>query len=567
MLGAIIFVVVYLCCLRESKGKNGYLFAFWAATLAIVLARIRLLERPYMFSALLLALVLYADRKYYDRKSWHFLGIPLIMAFWSNIHMGLLVGCQLLLILRFAKWLEWITNRLNTKKNSAPAQEPAPIWQTVAVIGAMALAALTVSIINPNGIKVLAAPVTFYLDPYWKAAVTELAPVEGATKLILLAFCTAICALQAMNRKTLDLGLILLFIFFAWLALRTQRAILFFAIAAAPLLSKLLTEHFSNWSAKTRLMHVVALPVVWASLTLFSFMPNPTFKYGPGINKRYHPIDIFRFMLKEVQPQPIYNDMAYGGPILWYLYPDFRPFVDGRGEAYDLNFWRNVYAPVSQGHDSLEFLEKNNMRAALTWNPSGTSTPLAAALRDSPDWHLVAYDDFTMLFINNSESNAGLISLYAIIHFDPTEKSFSFSNEDLTAALREAKTALASCPSSVYWKTAVARTSLLSGDLIQAEALYRNLASMHGASYAYARDHAYCLYILGEVKEAEAAFRALTANKEHDGYPWYMLAVIARHDGDKEAAIEAIDKAIQVQPSNQLYIGFQKAANPPDDCP
>ncbi len=560
LLGAAIFLVVYLSCLRESNGRNGYLFAFWAVTLAIVLARIRILERPYLFSALLLALVFHADRKYYEKRAWHFLAIPLLIAFWSNVHMGVLVGCQLLLILRFAKWVQWAAYRVRKKQdNSLCGQIRAPLWQTVALLGSMALAALTVSIINPNGIKVLAAPVTFYLDPYWKSAITELAPVEGFTKLLLLGFCAAVVALQAMNRKTLDLGLILLFTFFAWLAFRTQRAILFFAIAATPLLAKLLTVHFAKWSLRTSFVHMTALPIVWASLILFSFIPDPTFTYGPGINKRYHPVDVFRFILKEVPPQAMYNDMAYGGPILWYIYPEFRPFTDGRGEAYDLDFWKNVYTPISLGHKSLEFFDQHHMSAALTWNPSGTATPLAVVLRNSPEWHLVAYDDFTMLYLKDTEANAGVISRYAISSFDPTESSFAIAKDGLIQAGMEARAALATCPSSIYWKTAVARTALLNGDYSPAEALYKELVTMKGASYPYARDHAYCLYMLGNMEDAEAAFTLLTEHPQQDGYPWYMLAVIARDRGSDQAAGIAIRKAIQVEPSKQLYLEFQKA--------
>lgn len=557
--GALIFLAIFMLAKSEAIGRNRTFLALWATTLAVLLARPRLLERPYLFSALLFVLILHADRKYYSSKTWHTLGIPLVMALWSNIHTGVILGFQLLFILRAAKWIEWLLSLRKAGSTGVIRQSP-PIWQTAALFFAMGISALAVSLINPNGISVLTAPLLFFLDPYGKAAISELAPVTGGLKVLIIATLSVITVLILINRRRIDIGLLLLSVFFGFFALTTQRTILFFSIVAAAQLAHLLSVTFTDWNAKhTWACHAMALPVLWVSTTLFYFMPDPTFAYGIGLNKRYYPIDIFKFMLSEIPSQNFYNDAVYGGPMLWFTFPEFRPFVDGRGDAYSMDFWKYTYDPVSSGVKSLEFFDANGLTGALVWNPHGTSRPLTSELLKAREWHLIACNDFTLLFLRDTAANRTSIQKYDITQFDPTTASLPFAEDALPRAAAEASKSLLVSPTSIYWKTAAAKTMLLAGNYAEAEPLYQELMMLEGSSYAYRRDHAYCIYMLGNTEEAAAAFLELTQHPQQDGYPWYMLALIARNANKPEDATRAIKKAISSDTNNSLYTAFAES--------
>ena len=552
LLGALLFIVVYATAANESSAPGRKFMAFWVATLAVLLARPRLLERPYLVSALLFSIVLYADLKHYSRRSWHFAGIPLIMALWSNIHMGVIVGYQLLFLLRLGKWMEWYLSRRGTTASHA-AKTPAPLMETTSLIASVLLSCLAVSLINPSGLKVLAAPVIYYLDPYWKNVAEFLPPPPGLGRWLLWFLCSMTAALQLMNRRVRDLPLTLVFVFFAWLAFRSQRGALFFSIASAPLLSRLLSAHFSEWPTKSYIIHCICLPAAWVLLTFTAFMPDQTFRYGIGINRRYHPLELFAFILSKFPQQNFYNDMQYGGPILLYLYPDFRPFVDGRGEAYPLDFWKNTYEPVSQGINALEYFNAHKLTGAILWNPVGTSRPLTDVLLKDQEWALAAFDDNTTIFLKRTPENSEVLSEFEIRQFDPTSNEFNIAPDNLAAALAEAATGAELAPQSVYWKTARAKTLLLSGSYAHSEAIYRELLTLGGNSYAHLKDRAYCLYMMGERKSAAEIFTELTLLPEADGYPWYMLAVIAIDEGQISTALNYITQAVCLSPQHQAY--------------
>ncbi len=346
VVGAAIFFVVWLSCRREAGEKS--LWPFWAVTLGLMTARMRFFERPDMFSALFLALLFLLLRRS-RRRAWLWGGVPALMAVWANMHAGVVYGFLLLLAFSAAEWVDWLWERARSDEPSR-MRIRAEMFDLPAA-AAISLAAVLVSVwlINPWGPQVLLAPFSYSFDPFWRNLIYELQPPLGLSRVLLFTYIVLLTALQLSSRRKPDMALALPTVLFAFFSFRSQRSLLLFAVVATPYLCGLLESVCAVWRPSWQRSQRWALPVLWIVLFAGVILPDRSFRYGVGLYPPYYPKGIYGFMKDNVPRQNQYNDMMYGGGILWFLYPDWRSFSDSRGEAYSAGFWRDVYVPVSSG--------------------------------------------------------------------------------------------------------------------------------------------------------------------------------------------------------------------------
>ena len=61
--------IFWLAC-QAARQQAGLLPALWSASLAVLAARERFFERPYLASAFLLAVLLFASLRWRGRRAW-----------------------------------------------------------------------------------------------------------------------------------------------------------------------------------------------------------------------------------------------------------------------------------------------------------------------------------------------------------------------------------------------------------------------------------------------------------------------------------------------------------------
>lgn len=570
-LGVLIFLIVWLSANNET-GKSSY-WPFWACTIGVMLARIRFFERPFMFSFILLALTFYLARRFSGNRRWEWFGMPVLMGIWANIHVGVICGFELLGAFAAGEWMEhwWNTfhrkkfgNRNGEKPDGSSRPTLLPLYQLpIGIILSLAAAILSVSLINPNGIKVLMAPVYFYLNPFWTASIEELHPPSGIYAKLLFSYMGILVLLQIIARKRLDLRMLFACIFFAWLASRTQRAILMFIIVSIPYLSYLLESTFPIRAKRFQRLQAWGLPLAWLILIKSVILADPTFHYGIGFYRPYYPTKIYDFIQDHVPRQNIYNDMMYGGSMLWWLYPEFRPFIDGRGEAYSMDFWQNVYTPVSEGRPIWrDVFRQYQVHGAIISNRRGKPVHrLALKLYNDPQWALVAFDDDTLFFLERIGTNNKLIAKYEYRVIWPGDWTLSIRKETAERAFKEAQQALAFVPDCVFAQTALARACMIKGDYDKALQHYKYLVDRKGAGANYWRDYGYCLYMTDKLAEAEKVFRYMLKNQMDQGFAYYMLHFLALRHGALSEARTYLNKALAIHPDNLSYLEASQNLN------
>lgn len=553
-IGALLIFIVYSCGRRAG---GGVITTLWIATIGLLITRVRFFERPDLFSAVIFAVTLYLDLRFERSRRWQWIGLPALMAFWANTHGGVMYGFVLLCVLAAAEWAEsfWKArsthageNRMNWKELSV---------RPVGILIALAAALASLTVINPNGAKVILVPIAQFGSPFWQSVVVEyFAPTWSNARLFYISI-GALCILQAITWRHLRLRWLFVGIAFGYLACSSQRSIMYYTLAAVPyaafMVGKLPSVSFSLRFAR---WPGILLPVSWAAIVLLVFVPNRSLLFGFGFYPPHYPIEIYRFIDKEVPPQNIFNEARYGGGMLWWLYPRFKPFIDGRGDAYTPEFCQNEYLPIYTARkDWRDRLRKYDLHAV--WVPileNRTMPGLAQALFNDPEWALVAFNDHSVLFLERTDVNRETISRNEFRFVSPGDMAFTkITPETLKSAAAEADRALAFAPDSHIARTAAARTKLILGDYGNAAILYGALVEVGAASEAYWRDYGYCLFMAGQYAAAGSVFSTMIQKQFLAPYAYYMRHWIAAKQGKWAQADSFLSEALALEPSNAEF--------------
>jgi hypothetical protein len=599
--------IMYLTWLRSSAVSSpGSWASFWVVTAGSVAARVRFFERPDLLSALFFALLLYLDGKWDRNRRWQWLGLPLLMAAWANFHAGVIYGFALLAALIGAEWFELVSERLVHRGTIAVGNRERNEYfiRPLGFLLSLLAACLSVELINPNGWRVLLFPISQFTSKFWQSIIVEYQPPTWASERAFYLFFAALILLQAFTLKRIKWRLLLVSAGFAYLACRSQRSLLFFVIAAGPHATYMLdclwsdlikakdvkrdgvpaltqapnhaapagvhepskgtADQIGRWTPtwlrnpRRRRWATAALIGTWIAVVLAVFIPDRTFRFGVGWYHPFYPLELYRFVAKEVPPQGVFNEMRYGGSMLWWLYPRFKPFIDGRGDAYSENFWLQNYLPVLEAKAGWrEMLKHFDLHCVLLPLPeTGDPVPLAQTLLSDPEWALVAFNDYALLFLERTQTNSEVIARNEFKVLRPGDWSFEWveapDKRDLGAA--EITRALGLSPESRFGRTAHVRLLMVAGQFREAaEELLRILRAYPEAGALYWRDYGYALCRMGRLEEADRVFAKMMGKHQLESYACFMRHYIALEHHEVAAADRFLSCALQFEPGNREY--------------
>jgi len=548
LLASAIFMVTWMAARREAPDRP-YL-PFWTVTGGLLAARCRFFIRPLLFSALLLALLIYIHRRFRGNRRWEWIGLPVLMTVWSNTHAGVLYGFAFLCATAAAPWLTALAPRFRSKI-SANDLFQLPIGIAVS----LATSAVSLQLINPLGVMAVLRSVLYAADPFWRDVAVELGPPTGIGMFVVAGTVMAVLLLQATRIRRIDLSVFLPFAGFAFLAFRSQRALLAFTLVTVPYVTGLLASIRIPSPRRGAATNACALAVAWVSLFACLILPDRLFVYGPGLFRNFYPMSVFRFMNDNVPRQNIYNGMVHGGPILWWLYPEFRPFIDSRGDAYTTEFWRDTYYMIRDVKPGWqEYLSRNRIGVALVADMHGHA-PLAERLYEDADWALVSFDDHARLFLKRTPENMPAVTRHEYNELRPHDRSFAWINKgNAPAVIAEATRAVAEDPEGITARTALARAYMIAGSHGEAVPVYEKLlADMKDAGGNYWRDYGYCLFISGNHAEAGEIYTHMVKSGIEPAFAWYMRHLIALQHDDPQKARECLETAVRLAPDEPIY--------------
>ena len=537
---------------------------WWTVTLGALVARVRFFERSDLLSGLFCALVLFLDVRLGPNRRWQWLGLPLLMAAWANIHAGVVYGVVLLGAWSAGEWISWFWSRVR-KPVSGTRTEPgfkAPalreLWvRPAGILLSLLAAALSVQLINPNGCKVLWFPISQFNSPFWQSIILEYRPPDWNNYKLFYLSLGSLVVLQLLTWRRVRPTLLIASMVFAYLACSSQRSLLFFVIVAMPHMACMLNELSAPATLRAPRMSSWLLPGLWLAIVLLWFAPDKTLVFGAGFYRPYYPLDIYGFLKTEVPEQNLFNEMRYGGSMLWWLYPKFKPFIDGRGDAYSERFWRTEYIPVIKDKPYAEdILKKYSVHGALLpVYEDRTLPPIAPRLHAHPDWALVAFNDHTLLFLERTAANQPVIARHEYRLLWPGDWSLAALDapETRAEATAEAKRAFEFAPDSFFAETALARAFFVNEQYAAVVEILRGVVREKDIGANYLRDFGYALFRLGRLEEADQVFARLIRRNLLPGFAWYLRSFIASEQGRSADARNCLAAAIKAEPGNAEY--------------
>ncbi len=402
---------------KAADEKTGLWPFLVSAPLGILVFLNRSDVRPEIFSYLFLAFFIFTilRARFFGRYRWLY-ALPFVQVLWSNVHIYFALGPVLLLFFL-------IDAGFDRERKVALSKI---FWVFLATSAA--------TLLNPNFIKGALAPL-FILKDYGYTIVEnqsvfflrdygiQLAAINIFEISLIVLLVSFIIALKNGNKKIVFEFLTGLT--FSILAVKMIRntgiyALVFTSVTALNLSAvkpavKFLKRPLAGIIFYSALSAVFALLIISAVNNNLRDWMQESGKFGLEI-----PAGAGRgveFIRQNGIKGPVFNNFDVGSFLIWKLYPEQKVFVDGRPEAYSMEFFRNIYKPMQEDPEAWKYYSEkygiNYVFFAVT-----DITPWARAflfyISRNREWPLVYEDGGTAVFLKRTPENAALIKKFEI---------------------------------------------------------------------------------------------------------------------------------------------------------
>jgi hypothetical protein len=405
----LIFALAVVFIYKTAKIYSNRYLACFSVFLAIPFFVNRTEVRPEILSFLFVSIFLYILSLYKNKLvdfKWVLTLIP-IQLVWVNTHLFFILGiaiCGAFLLDRF------ILKDFGQFKR----------------IFILLLGLVLVSFINPFFIKGFLVPLNIFKEFGYMLAENQsiffMQKRFGSLIYIYFEFILGLLLVAlAVKYKYLKNALFLIFVFigFAILAVKFNRAIPLFALGFIPLFSYVLYQ-FKALSVKNIKLYLPLFIAFFAILALVPTSFSPFYKRMFGVGLLSNQLDSYNFIVTNDIKGPFFNNYDIGSYFIYNFIDSTRPFVDNRPEAYSVDFFKQTYILMQQDEEVWEQKSQDyNINTIYFYRHDFTPWAQPFLLRrvQDPNWVPVYFDNYTIIFVKNTDNNAKLIEQYKI----PTE--------------------------------------------------------------------------------------------------------------------------------------------------
>ncbi|MGI8958218.1 MAG: hypothetical protein ACR2IV_00330 [Bryobacteraceae bacterium] len=383
-LPSLLIVAEFVLCAFYSGNVK---VAFLGGLITWLFATVGFALRPHLVGYLLLVcelLILYVGR---SRDARWFLGLPFLFAFWINSHGSFFFGSVVLAVVLFCSFLEvhWglVVSRRWEKRSR----------NMLAVASVLSLAALS---INPLGLKLILSPIEVMGKlPVNLSQVQEWLPPHFDTGrgFGLLAVTGLILLVPLLRRAELSVEELLLTALGFGFAVLHERMVFIFGILAAPILCRVLADLWDRYEPDREQPLLNAVFIVVSILAMVWAFPS-----GRQLQKQVEdgsPVKALDYIKRVGLSGPMVNEYVYGGYLIWAA-PQYKVFVDGRGDIFELTGVLSEYGDWIMVHtDPKVLLDKYHINFCLL----SRDAPVTHVLPLLSGWKLVYSDKMSNVFV------------------------------------------------------------------------------------------------------------------------------------------------------------------------
>lgn len=348
------------------------------------------MPRPVFFSMVLFCVTLYlildGNRTgRLDRFYW----LPLIFFFWANLHIQFIYGLFLVALFVGTTLVQHLAAQFGIKQDLLlPSKLPA-----LPLIGLFA-ACVIATLIGPNFYHPYTAVYEYSKAKFAYKVIIELQPLSfrGSSHYVELLL-TAFGFFAVGWRRKIDLFKLSMLTICSVVAYRTMRDAWFISIPAAACIADvgLPEDEFekgASWVENLGIAAAVAVLLVLVSRgTDFT-----TRDLDRAISSSY-PVNAVNFLRRNPQPGPLYNNLGWGGFLMWYM-PGYPVAIDGRNDLYGDQLDELFYASQSaeSGYASDPYLNESGVVLL------SADLPLAKILTADSRFQLIYQDQMAVVF-------------------------------------------------------------------------------------------------------------------------------------------------------------------------
>jgi len=554
--------------------RKNQLITLFSLFLVSLVYQSRFTIRPELYSLLFFTLFIVILAFFIHRK-WSIWVLFAIQVLWANMHGFFFFGPLVVLMTLFSEWLKrtvWLPwdwkniGRLTDKEYN----------QTKLILGVVILACF----LTPTGVHGAIYPlkVLFEISGESKIFFTKIIelqkPITMSTLfsmadwsyyrlLIIISFLSFV-----FNRRKLDIGIFIFWLFFLIFSLAAIRNMVFFAFAAyLAIVANLMTIRFKDIVplrfTEKKFMYLTStvaqvLIVCWGLQFYTDVQNNGYFdfdtygrksEYG-GVSQRQFPIKAIAFLEKNKVRGNFFNDFNSGAYIVGHCFPKIKVFIDGRTEVYGPDFFK-YYQDILEKDDVEKFkaaVKRFQITGAFMNTVHSQSPPkLLNYLYKSPEWSVVYFDYDGVVFLKNIPLNRDVINrtridlttwkapeldIYRlgskeVQPYQNLNRAFTLESLDLDdAAVAEAKAALKVNPGYVGPYKILGKIAAKKKDFQAAYENFRLASSMSFSDQLARMNMALALTDLRRFDEAAAQYQKIIDIWPSSSKPYLKLAKV-----------------------------------------
>jgi hypothetical protein len=466
----LVIMLLYRSIRREGMGLHASLFSVLPAV--IIYAGFTP-ERPQLFSFLFFALIVFllegfrknslqsrrlkpaATLNFGDKSSliqndllptvYYLLPTVVVMFLWSNIHGGFFLGIILLASYFFAELIKYVSKRFG----------PSLPLKSLKALGITAVISSLSSLLNPNGYNVFIVLMERRHGLYRYLISETISTIEHVRlglfgpELIMFFLLLFLClSFILIHIRRMDLTDALTIIIFTGLSIYLFRLIPFFTLLAVLFIARYRLRFnelpfggainrfcHSGRSDSSRSSASDLSGIVLSSLLSFVIMftlikgnlfggliSTNLFHRSEVVTGSKYPQGAVKFLKETRIAGNMFNPLDWGGYLMWYLFPDYKVFIDGRGLREDVvvrasKIMAAVKNDVGGMPEWKTYLEHYDVSLIVTYSVehfSGRLIPLIPALLNDPQWNLIYADEISLVFAKETPENSAIIRKFQL---------------------------------------------------------------------------------------------------------------------------------------------------------
>jgi tetratricopeptide (TPR) repeat protein len=391
---------------------------------AFLLGLSRFVERPHVVSYLFISLFIYLLLLFTRRRKNLLWLLPVIEAFWTNIHGSFIVGWAIAGYFAFESFLAWMVRK-----------DPAAKRRTFALAG-LFLAVVAVCAVNPLFMNIYLYPFEHFrqvnhetvarfvaewfppFHPYFRGT-SEISFYIAWLSVSLLSFVLAFR--RSGIARTLFYGV---FVLLSLTAVRHVEVAVFATIFALALNLKAAGINFRRFAGRFPTRKTVDRAWAVAGGTLLAVYPLLLLAFTFGLlltgavlrdspeafvkvslfakEKPPEPVKAADYMLANPLPGNVYNTYNLGSYLLFRLYPQKKVYIDSRANIVYTGAQMEAYRNTLEDRESfVRAIGNFGVNTVVMNYPTSPEDPeinVHRYLASSKDWSLVFFDDSALIY-------------------------------------------------------------------------------------------------------------------------------------------------------------------------